>query len=109
MRGLCYGCHLSVIIFLQLVISSPVFMLQYVTDTQYQDIEVSVYISYFVKNDRTNNYTLLVRKDNSQPLVLHFIGYDRLFGSHYDEYDIIYTQFNSNVPNPKVFEYQKGK
>ena len=87
--------------------TSSVFI-QYLADTEYQGLEVSIYISYFMDGDRDNNYTLLIRKDNFQPVVLHFIGYDRLFGSHYDEYDIVYTEFIASAPDPSVFEYQKG-
>ena len=75
---------------------------------EYEGLKVSVYISYFTDNDRSNNYTLLIRKDNSHPVVLHFLGYDRLFGSHYDEYDIVYTDFMASTPDPSVFEIQKG-
>ncbi|CAI8034430.1 Counting factor associated protein D [Geodia barretti] len=81
---------------------------KYVTDMEYEGLKVSVYISYFTDNDRSNNYTLLIRKDNSHPVVLHFLGYDRLFGSHYDEYDIVYTDFMASTPDPSVFEIQKG-
>ena len=70
---------------------------------------VMVYISYFVEGNKSNNYTLLVRKDNAKPVVLRFVGYDRLFGSHYDEYVIVYSDFDSSAPDPNVFEYQKGK
>ena len=30
-------------------------------------------------------------------MTLHFVGYDRLFGSHYDEYDISYSNFVTKV------------
>ena len=70
---------------------------------------MSLYVSYFEEGDQTNNYSLLVRKDNSQPVVLHFIGYDRLFGSHYDEYDVVYSDFIASAPDPSVFDYQNRK
>ena len=60
-----------------------------------------------MENSKDNNYTLFVRKNDSVPVLVHFIGYDRLFGSHYDEYVIIYSQFDSGVPDPKVFDYEK--
>ena len=76
---------------------------------KYNGIEVSVYLSSFAEGNKVNNYTLLVRKDNGNPVVLHFIGYDRLFGSHYDEYDVVYTTFKSGSPDPTVFDIQDSK
>ena len=66
-------------------------------------------MSYFMENSKDNNYTLFVRKNDSVPVLVHFIGYDRLFGSHYDEYVIIYSDFDNSVPDPKVFDYEKRK
>lgn len=37
------------------------------------------------------------------PVLLTFIGYDRLLGSHYDEYTIVYQDFSTEV-NPSVFD-----
>ena len=82
---------------------------QYVIDIEYSGVECSVYRSYFSHGNKENNYTLLVRKDNAKPVVLHFVGFDRLFGSHYDEYDIVYTDFVSSAPDPSVFDYQTSK
>ena len=75
----------------------------------YQGIKVSLYISSFENGNKVNNYTLIVAKNNGAPLVLHFVGYDRLFGSHYDEYDVIYSTFSSTAPDPSVFEFQESK
>ena len=76
---------------------------------EYNGVECSIYISYFSHGNKVNNYTLLVRKDNGKPVVLHFVGFDRLFGSHYDEYDVVYTDFVSSAPDPNVFDYHKSK
>lgn len=91
------------------VVVTALFFLQYATDIQYQGIEVSVYISSFAEGNKTNNYTILVRKDNGNPVILHFVGYDRLFGSHYDEYVVEYTTFTSSTPDPSVFDYQESE
>lgn len=42
-------------------------------------------------------------------MILHFVGYDRLFGSHYDEYVVEYTTFTSSTPDPSVFDYQESE
>lgn len=70
---------------------------------------MSIYLSSFVEGDKVNNYSLLVRKDNSHPVLLHFVGFDRLFGSHYDEYDILYNSFVVGAPDPSVFDYASRK
>ena len=85
------------------------FFLQYAMDMMYEGVKASVYISSFVNGNKVNNYTMLVAKDNGAPLVLHFVGYDRLFGSHYDEYDVIYKTFSSSAPDPSVFDFQESK
>ena len=96
------SCHVFVF---QLLVSS----LKYADDTQYEGIDVAVYISSFREEKRDNNYTLLVRKDNGFPVLLRFIGYDRLFGSHYDEYVVIYNTFTPNGVDPAVFDLEKSK
>ena len=78
----------------------------YVEDFVYEGVEVALYLSSFREEKRDNNYTLLVRKDNGFPVVLHFVGYDRLFGSHYDEYVILYKTFVPGV-DPSVFDIEK--
>ena len=74
----------------------------------YEGVEVALYLSSFREEKRDNNYTLLVRKDNGFPVVLYFVGYDRLFGSHYDEYVILYSTFAPGV-DPSVFDIEKGE
>ena len=77
-------------------------------DLVYEGIDVALYVSSFREEKRDNNYTLLVRKDNGFPVVLRFVGYDRLFGSHYDEYIILYSSFVPNVDS-SVFDIEKSK
>ena len=35
------------------------------------------------------------------PVFFRFVGYDRLFGSHYDEYIVEYNTFSSDVDASK--------
>ena len=90
-------------------ILAPPLPSQYVADYTYQDLPCEVYMSSFAEGKKENNYTLLVRKDTQAPVLLRFVGYDRLFGSHYDEYDIIYSSFTALEPNPTVFDLQKSE
>ncbi|XP_065192926.1 digestive cysteine proteinase 1-like [Sycon ciliatum] len=49
----------------------------------------------FTNGMKTNKYTFTVLTEgiHAIPISFHFIGYDELFGSHYDEYLVTYTKF----------------
>eukprot|EP00455_Lapot_gusevi_P028847 TRINITY_DN308_c0_g1_i1.p1 TRINITY_DN308_c0_g1~~TRINITY_DN308_c0_g1_i1.p1 ORF type:complete len:527 (-),score=215.71 TRINITY_DN308_c0_g1_i1:82-1662(-) len=49
------------------------------------------------QNGRTNTYDLYVNPDTSLPVQYRMMGYDSLFGSHYDEYVLNY---NAITPGP---------
>ncbi len=42
------------------------------------------------------------------PILFRFVGLDRLFGSHYDEYVIEYSDFETTV-DATVFDYAKSE
>ena len=69
---------------------------------------VSIFISHFVENTKTNTYTLAVRSIDKTPYMFYFVGYDNLLGSHFDEYVIYYDEFVSKAPPTSVFEISKG-
>lgn len=62
-----------------------------------------VFISNFTTNNKDNTYQLIVTTD-MKPKLLHFTGYDRMFGSHYDEYTITYSDFTPGKPDSSVFQ-----
>ena len=78
-------------------------------NTTYQESKVSVYTSSDTVGTKNSNYTLLVDSDTGAPRVLTFLGYDRLFGSHYDKYIITYNSFTNDPPEPQTFEVPSGK
>ena len=67
-----------------------------------------IFYSNFTENNKDNRYQLLVKSDMT-PYSLSFTGYDRLFGSHYDEYIITYIEFNPTKPNPDNFKVPNSK
>lgn len=81
---------------------------QFVTNTTYQASQVSVYMSSNAVGSKNNNYTLLVDASTGAPRVLTFLGYDRLFGSHYDKYIITYNSFSIDPPEPQTFTVPDG-
>ena len=69
---------------------------------KYDDQDSMLYISSFTENTKNNNYTLIVNS-KMEPQVLQFIGFDRLFGSHYDEYVIMYESVTFAKPDRSNF------
>lgn len=69
---------------------------------KYGDQDSMLYISSFTENTKDNNYTLIVTAD-MKPQILSFLGFDRLFGSHYDEYVISYDKVSFDKPDPSNF------
>ena len=96
-----YKCYFKKCVIIFLSIS------QFVANTKYSDEDSLIYISSFSENTKDNNYTLIVTAD-MKPQLLHFIGFDRLFGSHYDEYDIMYDTVTFAKPDPNSFVVQSS-
>ena len=71
--------------------------------------KVSVYTSSFSVGTKSSNYTLVVNAATGAPVSLTFVGYDRLFGSHYDKYIITYSDFSTDPPEPSTFDVPDGK
>jgi C1A family cysteine protease len=77
----------------------------------FNDVPSTFYYFNEVRNYKNNTYELYVRSNvqPSIPLYFHFIGYDWLFGSHYDEYEIIYDEFEIGVIIPEsIFDVSEN-
>lgn len=62
------------------------------------------YESSFVEGSKVNNYTYYLRSSDATPARLEFVGFDRLFGSHYDKYIVNYDFFQPiSFLDPSVF------
>ena len=59
-------------------------------------------------NTKSQEYTVLVNKATNMPVVFRFVGFDDLFGSHFDEYVLEYNTVDTNV-DPSVFDVYKSK
>ncbi len=62
-----------------------------------------------MEGGKNNTYKLYVRNDTMAPVMLHFVGYDRLFGSHYDEYIVEYDSFMPRLENETVFDLEQSE
>ena len=54
-----------------------------------------MYESSYVVEKKINNYTFYLRIPDGTPARLEFVGFDRLFGSHYDKYVVTYDVFKA--------------
>ena len=67
------------------------------------------YQSSLTVGHKLSTYSLFIRKSTKTPYLLRFIGFDRLLGSHFDEYDIFYDNFILKTPDEKVFNVPGGQ
>jgi len=67
-----------------------------------------VYYYEQMENTKKNAYTMLVDQTSGTPVAFTFIGYDNLFGSHYDEYVIEYDSIKTSF-DPSVFNIYQSK
>ena len=66
---------------------------------------VYVKIEGYKKNTYTM-YTSGVKFD--QPVHYEMMGYDTLFGSHYDQYEMDYMNYSDEAPPSSVFDIMEG-
>ena len=77
-------------------------------NTTYKGITCEVYYYEYTVGEKVNKYTMLIDQASGMPLVFAFIGYDDLFGSHYDEYVIEYDKVETTVDS-SVFDIYHSK
>ena len=70
---------------------------------------VMIFQSNYTEGDKDNFYQMIVSADDNTPIQLYFLGFDRLFGSHYDEYVVMYDEFSSKTPDDSSFSVPDGK
>ena len=59
---------------------------------------------------KKNVYTMWVKASDQSPVRYEMMGYDSLFGSHYDRYYVNYETYDSkDKPDPKTFDLIKSK
>eukprot|EP00475_Leptophrys_vorax_P015628 TRINITY_DN2192_c0_g1_i1.p1 TRINITY_DN2192_c0_g1~~TRINITY_DN2192_c0_g1_i1.p1 ORF type:complete len:527 (-),score=129.86 TRINITY_DN2192_c0_g1_i1:78-1658(-) len=63
---------------------------------QYQRVEIQF--------NKTNTYNFYVNPQDNSPVQFHFIGYDELLGSHYDEYVFDYFKYQEGEVQQGVFD-----
>ncbi|GAB1599982.1 digestive cysteine proteinase 1-like [Argonauta hians] len=70
----------------------------------YLDFRVEVFEKVEKVGTKTNTYTMWVTRDSQYPVRFEMMGYDSLFGSHYDKYFITYSVLNKGKPDNSRFE-----
>ena len=61
-----------------------------------------------INGKKKNTYTLTVDQESNAPKRYEMLGYDSLFGSHYDKYEVLYDYFDSSVPSDDIFKIPEG-
>lgn len=82
----------------------------------YEGLACDRYVMKETNGYKRNTYTLFVLPPTEEmpfkvPVYFEFVGYDNLFGSHYDKYVIKYVTFKvyeDGIPE-KVFEISSSK
>ena len=63
----------------------------------YKGMKCDVYYYEFQVGTKQNKYAMLINPTTGMPTVLSFIGYDSVFGSHFDEYVFEYDKIETSV------------
>lgn len=63
----------------------------------------------YTVEEKDNAYVFYLDADTLKPVMLYFLGYDRMFGSHYDEYVIQYNSFTEDISDGSIFNVPDGK
>ena len=54
---------------------------------------------------KVNTYTMFASvTDSPDPVHYEMLGYDTLLGSHYDKYEIDYSNYSPEMPPPDIFD-----
>ena len=58
-----------------------------------ENLSYMKYQSSYTVEKKVNTYTYYLKGSDATPARLEFVGFDRLFGSHYDHYIVTYDSF----------------
>ncbi|XP_048468868.1 counting factor associated protein D-like [Rhincodon typus] len=82
---------------------------KFIKEEDYKGQHCSVWQNIIYKNQKKNNYTIWITKSTNDPIPVHYEmkGYNTLFGSHYDKYELDYGTVDFNVDS-NIFELPEG-
>ncbi|XP_048414119.1 digestive cysteine proteinase 2-like isoform X2 [Stegostoma tigrinum] len=82
---------------------------KFIKEEDYKGQHCSVWQNIIYKNQKKNNYTIWITKSTNGPVPVHYEmkGYNTLFGSHYDKYELDYGTVYFNVDS-NIFELPEG-
>ncbi|XP_029638963.1 digestive cysteine proteinase 1 [Octopus sinensis] len=76
---------------------------KFIGRSTYIDFRIQIFEKVEKIGSKTNTYTMWVTDDSQYPLRFEMMGYDAMFGSHYDKYTINYKVFNKGPPDESLF------
>ena len=74
----------------------------------YNGKECEIYYYSYTVGEKVNRYTMWIDQATQNPVMFFFVGYDDLFGSHYDEYVIEYDTVETTM-NSSAFDIYQCK
>jgi hypothetical protein len=81
---------------------------QYIGTEDFEGIACYNFRLKVTMGKKVNVYTLTVDQANKVPKRYEMLGYDTLFGSHYDKYEVLYTHFDNTAPTEETFKIPEG-
>ena len=73
----------------------------------FKGVECDLYYYMFQEGTKQNKYTMLINHATGMPAVFSFIGYDNVFGSHFDEYVFEYDKIETTIDDSVFNIYQR--
>ncbi|XP_060703236.1 digestive cysteine proteinase 2-like isoform X1 [Hemiscyllium ocellatum] len=82
---------------------------KFIKEEDYKGQHCSVWQNIIYKNEKKNNYTIWITNSTNGPIPVHYEmkGYNTLFGSHYDEYELDYGTVHFDMDS-NIFELLEG-
>ncbi|XP_043573078.1 digestive cysteine proteinase 1-like isoform X1 [Chiloscyllium plagiosum] len=82
---------------------------QFIKEEDFKGCHCSVWQNVTVVDKKKNTYTMWLSSSSQGPIPVHYemMGYNTLFGGHYDKYEIDYNELKYDV-DPNVFKLPKG-
>ncbi|XP_072356635.1 digestive cysteine proteinase 2 [Scyliorhinus torazame] len=78
---------------------------EFMKEEDYKGHHCSIWQNVIYENEKKNTYTIWITNSTNGPIPVHYEmkGYNTLFDSHYDKYELDYGTMHLNV-DPNIFE-----
>ncbi|EDO41322.1 predicted protein [Nematostella vectensis] len=81
----------------------------FVGNSTYGDVKCSIWEYKLTVGHKRNKYTMYTSMhDPPAPIHYEMLGFDDLIGSHYDQYELDYSNYSPQAPPEEVFQTPEG-